>query len=118
MPLAYWNNSALLLVNPVQTDPIIMKIKIANMCNCGNKRNELNHSPTSMSGPVVTTTRHQPTWPDVSFEYTGKTALSVAGNITGKKYRFHHPGDIQLIDYRDASGMMAIPVLKKTKEKE
>jgi hypothetical protein len=89
-----------------------MKIKIANMCNCGNKRNELNHSPTSMSGPVVAATRHQPRWPDVSFEYTGKTALSVAGNITGKKYRFHHPGDIQLIDYRDASGMMAIPVLK------
>lgn len=88
------------------------------MCNCGNKRNELNHSSFSMSGPVAATTRHQPIWPDVSFEYTGKTALSVTGYITGKKYRFHHHGDIQLIDYRDASAMMAVPVLKKVKGKE
>lgn len=88
------------------------------MCNCGNKRNEHTSASLSMSGPVAASTRHHPLWPDVSFEYTGKTALSVTGYITGKKYRFHHHGDIQFIDYRDASAMLAIPVLKKVKNKE
>jgi hypothetical protein len=66
-----------------------------------------------MSGRVTAKTSRQPLWPDVSFEYTGKTALSVAGNITGKRYRFSHSGDEQLIDYRDASGMRSIAVLRK-----
>jgi hypothetical protein len=83
------------------------------MCNCGNKRNELNSPSFSMSARVITKTNRQPIWPDVSFEYTGKTALSIAGNITGKRYRFAHPGDKQLIDYRDASGMRSVAVLRK-----
>ena len=83
------------------------------MCNCGNKRNELNSPSFSMSGTVTAKRNRQPIWPDVSFEYTGKTALSVTGNITGKRYRFSHSGDEQLIDYRDASGMRSIAVLRK-----
>lgn len=82
------------------------------MCNCGNKRNELNQSSHRLSGPVEEPVFVQ-IWPDTSFEYTGKTALTVKGNITGKKYRFNYPGDIQLVDYRDASGMMTVPVLRK-----
>ena len=83
------------------------------MCNCGNKRNELSSLSFSMSGTVTAKRNRQPIWPDVSFEYTGKTALSVTGNITGKRYRFSHSGDEQLIDYRDASGMRSIAVLRK-----
>lgn len=83
------------------------------MCNCGNKRNELNASSLSMSGKVMMKTNRQPIWPDVNFEYTGKTALSITGNITGKRYRFAHPGDKQLVDYRDASGMRSVVVLRK-----
>ncbi|WP_276502944.1 hypothetical protein [Terrimonas pollutisoli] len=85
------------------------------MCNCGNKRNEFTQS---LIGAVNDERVRSQLWPDVSFEYTGETALSVTGYITGKKYRFHHHGDIQLIDYRDASAMMAVPVLKKVKGKE
>ena len=83
------------------------------MCNCENKRNELSSPSFSMSGTVTAKRNRQPIWPDVSFEYTGKTALSVTGNITGKRYRFSHSGDEQLIDYRDASGMRSIAVLRK-----
>lgn len=54
-------------------------------------------------------------WPDTYFQYTGKSALTVTGKITGKNYRFTKPGEMQVIDYRDASGMMAVPVLKKVR---
>lgn len=49
----------------------------------------------------------------VVFEYTGNTALSVTGKITGTHYRFSAPGERQNIDGRDAAGMMGIPVLQK-----
>ena len=52
-------------------------------------------------------------WNDVLFEYTGATGLTVKGGISRKIYRFNNAGDVQMIDYRDASGMMGIPVLKK-----
>jgi hypothetical protein len=86
------------------------------MCNCGNKRDTITQSQSNGQAVVETSTVR--VWPDVNFEYTGNSGLSVTGGVTGKKYRFNNPGDIQLIDYRDASGMMAIPVLKKTKGKE
>jgi len=50
---------------------------------------------------------------DVYFEYTGETGLTVIGSITRARYRFNGKGDVQLVDYRDTSGMMAVPMLKK-----
>ncbi|GAA4736760.1 hypothetical protein [Flavisolibacter ginsenosidimutans] len=52
---------------------------------------------------------------DVHFEYTGETALTVVGSLTRTRYRFNGKGDRQLIDYRDAGGMMAVPMLKKVR---
>ncbi|MEO5651061.1 MAG: hypothetical protein ABIR03_14220 [Ginsengibacter sp.] len=83
------------------------------MCNCGNKRNELNAFSLPMRGTFAINTNREKMVPDVNFEYTGKSALSVTGNITGKRYRFAHPGDERLIHYSDAPGMMTVPVLKK-----
>jgi hypothetical protein len=84
------------------------------MCNCGNKRAELAGSGSfDLSRPVNYTPGKM--WEDVNFEYTGKSALSVKGNISGRNYRFSKPGDVQLIDYRDASAMKTIPVLKMLK---
>jgi len=80
------------------------------MCNCGNKRNEYAGQVYKLSNEIS----NQPVkkmWNDAKFQYTGQTALTVTGGITRKKYRFTHSGDIQLIDYRDASGMMAIACL-------
>lgn len=48
-----------------------------------------------------------------SFEYTGKTALTLIGNVTGMQYRFNYTGNRQNIDYRDVPSIMVIPVLKK-----
>ena len=49
----------------------------------------------------------------VRFEYIGKSALTVIGNVTRKHYRFNYPGDKQNIDYGDVQGVMTVPVLKK-----
>jgi hypothetical protein len=82
------------------------------MCNCGKKRNEYRQQPnvqaTNTFVPIPVSNAN-----NTNFEYTGKTALTVRGNITGKNYRFNHSGDIQAVDSRDVSGMMAVPVLKK-----
>lgn len=93
---------------------ITKKINTIIMCNCGNKRETFASSESfqlsnmnNFSGAVTKM------WVDVNFEYTGKTALSVRGTISGKNYRFSKPGDVQQIDYRDASSMMGVPVLKK-----
>ena len=84
------------------------------MCNCGHKRTAYSQQsspdtqPTKMNIPVQTAAY-------VSFEYIGKTALTVTGNVTGKQYRFNNPGTRQNIDFRDVPGMIAIPVLKKAR---
>lgn len=84
------------------------------MCNCGNKREAL-ASPASfqLSSRSNFSSPGTKMWPDVHFEYTGKTALSMRGTISGKNYRFSKPGDVQLVDYRDASSIMGVPVLKR-----
>lgn len=87
------------------------------MCNCGNKRSSLSQqksetSKSNMQKPPVRKPVESNT-PNANFEYTGKTALTVVGNVTGKNYRFKRTGDIQIVDHRDAPGMKMIPVLKR-----
>lgn len=84
------------------------------MCNCGSKRDDLIKNESFILSDVNTIKKtEKKMWPDVPFEYTGKTALTVIGAVTGSRYRFHLTGDVQLVDYRDASGMINVPVLKK-----
>ncbi len=86
------------------------------MCNCGNKREALASQQSFQLSNMQNIARQESKmWPDVSFEYTGKTALSVSGNVSGKNYRFSKSGDVQLVDYRDASSLKAITVLKMLK---
>ena len=86
------------------------------MCNCGKKRSDygaghsVNANATNQDYPP------QDAIEEVYFEYTGKTALSVKGGISGKSYRFSFSGDIQVVDLRDASGVAGIPVLKKVRK--
>lgn len=82
------------------------------MCNCGNKRNELSSRSAAQQMPTMQPALEQ-TGPAVSFMYTGQSALTVTGAVTGKRYRFNAPAEQQLIDYRDAALMMSVPVLKR-----
>jgi hypothetical protein len=82
------------------------------MCNCGNKRNEYHQQVKNQSNNSMFDQTSPKMWKDAQFKYTGKTALTVTGVITGKQYRFSQPGDIQTVDYRDAGAMKAVPALK------
>ena len=88
------------------------------MACCGNKRSSwAQASVQPVSGPVYAQNGKK-MWPDILFEYIGSTALSVTGTITGATYRFAGQGSVLVIDYRDAAGMMGIPVLRKQKATE
>ncbi|MBC7507161.1 MAG: hypothetical protein H7320_00195 [Ferruginibacter sp.] len=81
------------------------------MSCCGKKTADQKVNISSnQSGAFVPVTKM---WNDNLFEYTGESGLTVKGGISRKIYRFNGKGDVQSIDYRDASGMMGIPVLKK-----
>ena len=45
------------------------------------------------------------------FEYTGKTALTVAGPVSGVRYRFERPGSRLAVDVRDRNRLAAVPGL-------
>lgn len=80
------------------------------MSCCGNKREEL---AQQLSSTKSTGTPVEKMWDDVLFEYTGETGLTVKGSVSRNQYRFTQKGDTQLVDYRDVSGMMGVPVLRK-----
>ena len=81
------------------------------MSCCGNKRETL---AQLLSAAVKSTTPFVKMWNDVLFEYTGTSGLSQLKEVWSRNiYRFSRPGDTQLVDYRDVSGMMAVPMLRK-----
>jgi hypothetical protein len=88
------------------------QFKLNNMSCCGNKRKAWARTDSLPSQRLDTPYEYKKIPEDVYFEYIGATALAVTGSVSGKKYRFLFSGDRQLIDYRDASGMMGVPVLK------
>ncbi|MFT3979685.1 MAG: hypothetical protein QM687_04390 [Ferruginibacter sp.] len=77
------------------------------MCNCGNKREAL------VASQQFNSSTGGGRWQDVNFEYTGSTALTVRGNVSGKIYRFAKKGAAVPVDHRDASALISVPFLKK-----
>jgi hypothetical protein len=45
------------------------------------------------------------------FEYTGRTAMTVIGPVSGVRYRFDAPGSRIAVDLRDRKTVAAIPQL-------
>jgi hypothetical protein len=45
------------------------------------------------------------------FEYTGKTAMTVMGPVSGTTYRFVAPGSRVAVDLRDSQHFAAVPNL-------
>jgi hypothetical protein len=50
--------------------------------------------------------------PGPTFEYVGRTALTVVGPISGARYRFERPDARIRIDQRDQPSLAKIPVLR------
>jgi hypothetical protein len=48
----------------------------------------------------------------VQFEYVGRTALTAVGPVSGKRYRFDHPGVVVVVDPRDRPGLAVVPNLR------
>ena len=77
------------------------------MC-CGRRRVQYNPIiPSRTAAPASNGQRAGST-----FEYTGRTALTVAGPVTGARYRFEGPNSRQRVDFRDTNGLAHIPVLR------
>jgi hypothetical protein len=86
------------------------------MCNCGKKRVEFSQQSYSASAGVGVHQRLSMPVQTASysaFEYTGKTALTLRGNVTGNQYRFNAPGNRQNIDHRDIAGLRSVSVLRR-----
>jgi hypothetical protein len=49
----------------------------------------------------------------VSFQYTGRTGLTVVGSVTGRQYRFDGTGATLPVDVRDQRAVAAVPNLRR-----
>ena len=49
------------------------------------------------------------------FEYTGKTALTAVGPVSGARYRFATPGSRVAVDLRDRKHLAAVPNLMQVR---
>ncbi|MGH9361734.1 MAG: hypothetical protein ACRD2T_07435 [Thermoanaerobaculia bacterium] len=70
------------------------------MC-CGKQRGQFVRSPRS-----AVPERH-------FFRYVGRTAITVAGPVSGKYYRFPAPGATVEADPRDAPSLERVPQLRR-----
>jgi hypothetical protein len=47
------------------------------------------------------------------FQYIGKTGLTAIGPVSGRHYRFSHPGAIVEVDPRDRASLALVPNLRQ-----
>lgn len=47
-----------------------------------------------------------------AFQYVGKTALTAVGPVSGRHYRFSHPGATVQVDLRDRASLAMVPNLR------
>jgi hypothetical protein len=79
------------------------------MC-CGKNRATIAQTNTQQAQPTVVAPTLQRT-SVAYFEYTGKTAMTVIGPVSGIRYRFDAPGSRIAVDLRDRKSVAAIPQL-------
>jgi hypothetical protein len=91
------------------------------MC-CGSKRQSLGgtanrnrktHGQRIPPGPAIGRPVSFTPMRTPRFEYTGRTALSVVSPVTGRSYRFDHPGARTEADPRDRALLAALPGLRQ-----
>jgi hypothetical protein len=87
------------------------------MC-CGNNRAQYRGTTANLPPPNLAP-RGADTRPSMArlsgatFEYIGRTGLTVTGAVTGRRYRFDQPGSRLGVDPRDRPSMATIPVLRQ-----
>jgi hypothetical protein len=85
------------------------------MSCCGDKRERIYPDPYALSPARDGVPESQPAYVPANswFEYTGATAMTVKGAVTGQIYRFEGTGDRLEVDRRDAAYMAGVPRLRK-----
>lgn len=82
---------------------------------CGGKRTRMaqmaQNAPASLAVQPGRPVRPAVS-PVVTFEYAGKTALSVVGPVSGLRYRFAYSGAKMQVDARDRRGLLTVPLLR------
>ncbi len=77
------------------------------MACCGKHR-------TRTVQPAVAPRTITPQTPSAQyFAYFGQTGLTAVGPVTGRQYRFAHPGATLAVDQRDAPGLAGVPNLRR-----
>ena len=82
------------------------------MACCGQRRMQL--SLSGQTAAVANRIIAVPS-PQVLFEYTGKTGMTVLGSGTGRSYRFSEPGARVQIDARDVHSLVGIQNLRRVR---
>jgi hypothetical protein len=82
---------------------------------CCGKNRPVRQVENNGSTPVPSTHR---TSRAQHFEYTGRTSLTVVGPITGRRYRFTHPGVRLAVDEGDSPSMLGVPNLRRASAPE
>lgn len=65
-------------------------------------------SVAQAAGPVQASRQSR-----VFFEYLGRTALTVVGPVSGRRYRFDRPGARLEVDLKDRRSLAALPLLRQ-----
>jgi hypothetical protein len=50
-----------------------------------------------------------------AFQYIGTTALTAIGPVSGRQYRFSHPGAVLEVDPRDMASLVGVPKLQQVR---
>lgn len=83
------------------------------MSCCQGKRRAFHSTPS----PAVREPQRMgiPAVPQASvrFEYAGATGMTAIGALTGRRYRFAHPGATVDVDLRDAPSLSGVPQLRR-----
>lgn len=79
------------------------------MSCCGQRRRQI----VAVEPPFVRVQRSVSNAKVALFEYTGTTAMTVVGPISGVKYRFGSPGARLRVDVRDVASMTFVPNLQQ-----
>jgi hypothetical protein len=87
------------------------------MACCGKKRAEATRESRvrrqAESGPSAGSAPRPVRSSVPSFQYLGKTGLTVMGPRSGKSYRFDRPGAVVAVDPVDSRALAAVTMLKR-----
>jgi hypothetical protein len=87
------------------------------MTCCGRRRRQISRAtPIQRSdAPALRSNLNLPAAQPrtTAFQYVGKTALTAVGPVSGRHYRFNHPGAIVAVDFRDRASLAIVPNLRQ-----